>query len=125
MERTRPCREILVAKLYQLKVRTVESGGYWENIADRLNECQIPTIKVTKRAVRDRYKILTDKYKKKMREEGLKDFWQMSDNLLFEILHYIRSHKGYQGQTCHARRREAPNSLTCLDHTKIINLHLI
>ena len=84
MERTRLCREILVAKLYQFKARTVESGGCWGNIADRLNVCQIPTFKVTKRAVRDRYKILTDKYKKKMREEGLKDFCKTSDILLFK-----------------------------------------
>ena len=34
-----------------------------------MNECQISKFKVTKRAFRDRYKILTDKYKKKMREK--------------------------------------------------------
>ena len=62
-------REILVAKPYHFKVRTVESGGCCGNIADCLNERQIPKFKVTKRASWDRYKILTDKYKKKMREE--------------------------------------------------------
>ena len=87
VERTRLCREILVAKLYQFKAEIVVGdccGGCWGNIADRLNECQIPTFKVTKRAVRDRYKIPTDKYKKKMREEGLKDFCKTSDILLFK-----------------------------------------
>ena len=47
----------------------LKSGGCCGNIADRWNECQIPKFKVTKRAICDRYKILTDKYKKKMREE--------------------------------------------------------
>ena len=34
-----------------------------------MNECQIPKFKIIKRAVRDRYKILSDEYKNKMREE--------------------------------------------------------
>ena len=64
------CREILGTKPYQFKAWTVESGGCWGNIADHLNECQNSQFKVTKRAFCDHYKILTDKYKKKMREKG-------------------------------------------------------
>ena len=54
-----------MAKPCQFKARTVESGGCCGNIADRLNECQIPKFKVTKRAVHNHFQILTDKYKKK------------------------------------------------------------
>ena len=63
------CGEILVAKPYQFKARTVKKGGCRGNIADRLNECQIPKFKITECAVCDRCKILTDKYKKKMKQE--------------------------------------------------------
>ena len=63
------CGEILVANPYQFKARTVERGGCRGNIADRLNECQIPKFKITECAVCNRCKILTDKYKKKMKQE--------------------------------------------------------
>ena len=58
-----------MAKPYQFKARTVERGSCRGNIADRLNECQIPKFKITECAVCDRCKILTDKYKKKMKQE--------------------------------------------------------
>ena len=38
------CREILVSQPYQFRERTVEKGKIWEEVSNRLNNCQTAKI---------------------------------------------------------------------------------
>ena len=52
------CREILVSQPFKLKERTVERGKIWDEIANRLNNCQTLKFRVNKRSVTERFKLL-------------------------------------------------------------------
>ena len=63
------CAEILVSKLFAPKKSSAEREKVWESIADKLNELRQPSFRVDQRSVRDHYKKLVDRYKRKAREE--------------------------------------------------------
>lgn len=63
------CREILVSQPFQFKERTVERGKIWDEIANRLNNCETVKFRVTKRSVRERFKLIKEKFKRKICEE--------------------------------------------------------
>lgn len=65
------CREILFMKPYRFKPGGPQSGSAWTNIASDLCEVKEVTFNVNQKSVRDRYRLLLDKHKKKMRaQEG-------------------------------------------------------
>ena len=64
------CREILVCQLYKFKERTVERGKIWEEISNHLNNCETAKFRVNKRSVRERFKLIKEKFRRKIREEG-------------------------------------------------------
>ena len=65
------CREILFMKPYQFKSGSPQSGNAWKNIASDLCEVKEITFNVNQKSVRDRYRLLAEKHKKKMRvQEG-------------------------------------------------------
>ena len=65
------CREILFTKPYQFKAGSPQSGNAWKNIASDLCEVKEITFSVNQKSVRDRYWLLSEKHKKKMRaQEG-------------------------------------------------------
>jgi hypothetical protein len=51
------------------KKGTVQRGAKWKEIVDNLMKIEIPKFKVDTRAVRDRYTLLSQKLKRKLREE--------------------------------------------------------
>ena len=53
------CQEILVLEPFKAKIK----------IANILNSLQHPQFRVTKRSVRERYTLLSDKFRAKMRDE--------------------------------------------------------
>ena len=58
-------------KPYQFKPGSPQSGSAWTNIASDLCEVKEVTFNVNQKSVRDRYRLLLDKHKKKMRaQEG-------------------------------------------------------
>ncbi|KAK2550552.1 hypothetical protein P5673_028755 [Acropora cervicornis] len=58
-------QEIIVSEPYQYKVSTRERGKIWEDITERLNANEAFAHRLgQKRAVRDRYALLSKKYKK-------------------------------------------------------------
>jgi hypothetical protein len=66
------CREILAVDPFTgTKKGTVQRGGAkWKEIVDiNLMKIEIPKFKVDTRAVRDRYTLLSQKVKRKLREE--------------------------------------------------------
>lgn len=63
------CREMLVSQPFKFKERTVERGKIWDEIADRLNNCQTLKFRVNKRSVRERFKLIKEKFKRKVQDE--------------------------------------------------------
>jgi len=64
-------REILFMKPYQFKEGSPQSGNAWKNIASDLCEVRDITFNVNQKSVRDRYRLFSEKHKKKMRvQEG-------------------------------------------------------
>ena len=63
------CQEILVLEPFKYKKGSISRGQIWEKIADNLNSLKIPRFKVSKRAVRERYTLLSEKFKAKMKDE--------------------------------------------------------
>ena len=61
------CREIVVVEPFKHKEKSREKGQAWQDLADHLNE--FPVFTVFARAVRERFKLLQMKFKKKERQE--------------------------------------------------------
>ena len=63
------CREVLVSEPFNFKPRSSERGKVWEAIAQRLNIIDQPKFRVSARAVRDRYSLLTAKQAQKLPDD--------------------------------------------------------
>ena len=63
------CQEILVLESFKLKKGSIGRGQIWEKIANNLNGLQLPRFRVAKRVVRERYSLLSEKFRAKMRQE--------------------------------------------------------
>lgn len=63
------CQEILALEPFKAKKGSIARGQIWDQIANNLNSLEIPRFKVTKRSVRERYTLLVEKLKKKLKEE--------------------------------------------------------
>ena len=82
-------REILVTEPYRFKEKSKERGQSWQRVCENLNKLEGFT--TTSRSVRDRFKLLEGRYKKKMNDERRQsgiDVPEMSeiDSLLEEIV---------------------------------------
>ena len=63
------CQEILVLESFKAKKGSIVRGQIWDKIANNLNSLHHPQFKVTKRSVRVRYTLLSEKFRAKMRDE--------------------------------------------------------
>ena len=63
------CQEILVLEPFEAKRGSITRGQIWDKIANNLNNLQLNRFRVTKHSVRERYTLLNEKFKAKMREE--------------------------------------------------------
>ena len=59
------CREILLIKPHQFKSRSKESGASWKMVSEDLNTITELNFSTTQKSVRDRYRLLIEKQKKK------------------------------------------------------------
>ena len=64
------CREVLSLNRFQFKKSSVQRGNIWFKVAENLASIRELHCKVDRRAVRDRYKLLSDKLRKKLRDEA-------------------------------------------------------
>ncbi|XP_044172735.1 trichohyalin-like [Acropora millepora] len=84
------CREILTTEPFKAERRTPQRGQLWQSVADHLNCIPEPKFKVSKRAVRERFTLLAEKFKKKMKAEekalGIDTEMSELDVLLEEIV---------------------------------------
>ena len=63
------CQEILVLEPFKYKKGSISRGQMWEKITYNVNGLKLPQFKVSKRAFRERYTLLSDKFKAKMKDE--------------------------------------------------------
>ena len=63
------CQEILALEPFKYKKGSISRGQIWEKIANNLNCPKIPRFKVSKHAVRERYTLLSEKFKAKTKDE--------------------------------------------------------
>ena len=96
------CREILVSQPFKFKERTVERGKIWDEIANQWNNCQTLKFRVNKRSVRERFKLIKEKFKRKIQdkekasgidvepaselEQALEDICALQESLPAEVL---------------------------------------
>ena len=84
------CREIMVIEPYTAKPRRTQCGPLWKSIADNLYSLAEPKFNVTQRAVRDRFKLIGENFKKKIaaeeRASGIDPKMSELDILLENIL---------------------------------------
>ena len=62
-------QEILVFEPWEYRHGSSERGNIWERISESLNSLKELQFQVNARSVRDRYKLLADKFKHKERDE--------------------------------------------------------
>ena len=65
------CRELLVINPFQAKYKTTARAKLWDQAAENLAKTTRPAFKksLDKRAVQERYRLLTEKFKKRMAKE--------------------------------------------------------
>ena len=85
------CREILAVDPFTgTKKGTVQRGAKWKIIADNLSEIMEPKFKVDPRGVRDRYQLLAQKLRKKLKDEqkasGIDTEMSETENAIEELL---------------------------------------
>ena len=83
------CEEVLVVELWKRPYRSKERGDSWNEMANNLNASDHPTFKVSNRGVRDRLKLLQQKYKAKMRMEEAASGIDCQETKLNKVLEEI------------------------------------
>ena len=63
------CQEILVLEPFKAKKGSIARSQIWDKIANNLNSLQHPQFRVTRQSVRERYTLLSDKFRTEMRDE--------------------------------------------------------
>ena len=63
------CREMLAINPFKAKGKTIQRTKIWETVVQHLEEIEEPPFKITVRAVRDRYSLLSKKFRKRMASE--------------------------------------------------------
>lgn len=84
------CREMIVVNPFKSKRKTTQRTKMWDTIIQHLENIESPTFKVTVRSVRDRYSLISRKYRKRMQDEkkasGIVPELSELDKLLEELI---------------------------------------
>ena len=67
------CRELLLTNPFQANYKTTARAKLWDEVAENLVKTTRPAFKksLDKRAVQERYRLLTEKFKKRMAKERI------------------------------------------------------
>ena len=83
------CREMLAINPFKAKGKTIQRTKIWETVVQHLEEIEESPFKITVRAVRDRYSLLSKKFRKRMASEqkasGISPEMSELDILLEEV----------------------------------------
>ena len=100
------CREILAVDLFKTKKKTTKRAEMWQKITDNLSSYGSPKFSVTKRAVRDRYGIISDKYKKKIRSEEKASGIQVDETELGVLLEEVVERENLAEEECNEGKKK-------------------
>ena len=108
------CQEILALEPFKAKKGSIARGQIWDQIASNLNSLEIPRFKVTKRSVRERYTLLIEKLKKKLKEEekasGIETDMNDVEKALEEILEKILEKEADAENTLATAKKRVDNA---------------
>ena len=104
------CQEILVLEPFKAKRGSITRGQIWDKIANNLNNLQLPRFRVTKRSVRERYTLLNEKFKKKMREEEKASGIETDMSEVEKALEEISEKEAVAEDTLDSNKKKADNA---------------
>lgn len=109
------CREILVVDPFTgTKKKTVQRGAKWNQIAEILSQVPDPHFKVDQRAVRERYTLLAQKLRRKLKYEenasGIETDMSELETLLEEIIEKEDAAEESQEREQDGKKKEKENA---------------
>lgn len=115
------CRELLAINPFKAKGKAIQRTKIWEMVVQHLEEIHEPPFKVTVRAVRDRYSLLSKTFRKRMDSEQIASGIspEMSE---LDIL--LEEHPGVEDQSEEKRlsESEGKNKKTGQDRAKAVDM---
>ena len=81
-------RQVLDIHPYTFKKRTKESGEAWQAIADKLNNVETPTFKVTKKSLSEKFRTLMEEYNAKEKRNDKASGIEVDDPTELEKLYF-------------------------------------
>ena len=104
------CQEILVLEPFEAKRGSITRGQIWDKIANNLNNLQLPRFRVAKRSVRERYTVLHEKFKAKMREEEKASGIETDMSEVEKALEEISEKEAVAEDTLDSNKKKADNA---------------
>ena len=108
-------QKILSLEPFKAKKGSVERGNIWDQIANNLNSLEIPMFRVSKRSVRERYTLLIEKLKKKLKEEEKASGIETSMSDVEKALEEIMEKESDAENTVESNKKKA-------DHAKAVEM---
>lgn len=104
------CREVLVVQPFQYRPKSAERGNAWTSVACELNKIQEIRFAVSQKAVRDRLKLLIERFKRKMREEetasGICPEESELDQALYSILEIMEEAEQQYDKSANEKQKQ-------------------
>ena len=108
-------QEILSLEPFKVKKGSIARGNIWDQIANNLNFLEFPRFRVSKRSVRERYTLLTEKLKKKLKEEEKASGIETSMSDVEKALEEITEKESDAENTVESNQKKA-------DHAKAVEM---
>ena len=108
-------QEILSLEPFKAKKGSIARGNIWDQIANNLNSLEIPRFRVSKRSVRERYTLLIEKLKKKLKEEEKASGIETSMSDVEKALEEIMEKESDAENTVESNKKKA-------DHAKAVEM---
>ena len=107
------CREVLIVQPHQFRPKSTERGYAWTTIANELNALQEVRFSVSQKAVRDRLKLLVERFKRKNREEeqasGISPDESELDGSLYTIIELMDEAEQQFNKDSHEKQKKIEN----------------
>ena len=108
-------QEILSLEPFKAKKGSIARGNIWDQITNNLNSLEIPKFRVSKRSVRERYTLLIEKLKKKLKEEEKASGIETSMSDVEKALEEIMEKESDAENTAESNKKKA-------DHAKAVEM---
>ena len=108
-------QEIISLEPFKARKGSIARGNIWDQIANNLNSLEIRRYRVSKRSVRERYTLLIEKLKKKLKEEEKASGIETSMSDVEKALEEIMEKESDADNTVESNKKKA-------DHAKAVEM---